>query len=305
MSQNNMKKPAALGRGLSALFGEASTDMPAMAPPPSVQTPDAPRSVTKVAVELLSASPYQPRRHFDDEALNALTASIAARGIIQPIVVRQHPIKDGQYEIIAGERRWRAAQRAGLHEVPVVVRDMEDREAMEVALIENIQRADLSPIEEAQAYQRLLEEFNHTQDALAKNVGKSRSHVANTMRLLNLPQDVQGLIRDGQISAGHARALLATSNPSKLAQEIIARGLTVRQIERIAKEGGTKPASKAEAAQPAIKDADILALERELSLKLGLIVKITATASGSGALSIQYQNLDQLEIVLNRLSTAG
>ena len=273
-----------LGRGLSALLGEEDA---------------APEAATRtIRIDLLRPGRYQPRHQFDTEGLQALAQSIREKGVLQPLLVRRHPGLADTYEIVAGERRWRAAQLAQLHEVPVVVREIDDREALEIALVENLQRQDLSALEEAQAYQRLLDEFAHTQEAVAQAVGKSRSHVANTIRLLDLPGAVKQMLDEAQITAGHARALLGTSDPLVLAQEIARRGLNVRQAERLAKRAKAAPRAKA----PREKDADTRALEHELTLALGTTVKIDSARDGrAGMLSISYQSLDQLDELIRRL----
>jgi ParB family transcriptional regulator, chromosome partitioning protein len=278
-----------LGRGLSALFGEESEENAAH---------DRQRAGGKtVPIGFLRAGRFQPRRRFDDDALRALADSIREQGVLQPLLVRRHPDAANTYEIIAGERRWRAAQPTQLHEVPVVVKELDDRAALEIALVENIQREDLTALEEAEGYRRLMEEFSHTQEALARAVGKSRSHVANMMRLLSLPDAVRQLVETGALSAGHARALLNVADPAGLAREIVRRGLNVRQAERLAKAG------KAGRSKPApAKDADTAALERDLANLLGLKVNVTFAARG-GALTIHYRTLDQLDDVLRRLHT--
>jgi ParB family chromosome partitioning protein len=278
-----------LGRGLSALFGEESADYAAL---------DRVRQVKTVPIEVVRAGRFQPRRHFDEEALQALAESIREKGVLQPILVRRHPEDATAYEIVAGERRWRAAQLAQLHEIPVVIRELDDREALEVALVENVQRQDLSPLEEAEGYRRLMEEFQHTQDILAKSVGKSRSHVANTMRLLALPDPVKQHLEAGRLSAGHARALLNAAEPVALADDIVRRGLNVRQAERLAQ--AAKPAKGSATAAPA-KDPDTAALERDLGNLLGLKVTVTFAGRG-GALTIHYRTLEQLDDVLRRLN---
>lgn len=300
------KGPArGLGRGLSALFAEATP----------AETTEA--RVRSIPVEKLVPGQFQPRRAFDEEALAALTESVRAQGILQPLLVRPLADRPEHFEIIAGERRWRAAQRAQLHDVPALVRDLDDRDTLQVALIENIQRQDLTPIEEAEAYRRLIEEFGHTQEALAQGVGKSRSHVANMLRLLTLPAGVRGLLDEGKISAGHARALVTLPNAEPLAREIVAKGLSVRAAERMAQAakdihlGGPKPArltvvsdtarlEKAMAVAQA-RDSDTAALERDLSLLLGLKVSIETIGRG-GRLVIDYQSLDQLDDVIQRLN---
>jgi ParB family chromosome partitioning protein len=276
-----------LGRGLSALFGEE-------AEAPATDTKAPPRTLP---VELLHPGKYQPRRHFDEDAMKALVESVRAQGILQPLLVRRHPEIPDAYEILAGERRWRAAQLARLHEVPVLLREIGDRAALEIALVENVQRQDLSPLEEAQGYQRLIEEFSHTQEALAQVVGKSRSHIANTLRLLALPAEVCKMLEDGQLTAGHARALLSSRDPLKLAQEVIRRDLNVRQTESLVKAEHAESRAKR---PPRQRDADVVAVERELSDHLGLKVELTFDGAG-GKLTLAYKTLDQLDDVLKRL----
>lgn len=278
-----------LGRGLSALLGDEGQDYAAL---------DQVRSSKTVAVDLLQPNRYQPRRHFSDEDMEALVASIREKGILQPILVRR--TTDQRFEIIAGERRWRAAQRAGLHEVPVLVKDFSDRDALEVALVENIQRKDLSAIEEAQGYKRLMEEFGHTQENLAQVVGKSRSHVANMLRLLDLPSAVQNFVDEGQLSAGHARALIGLSDAEALARQVLARGLNVRQTEHLAQTRRSEPGAPTRG-RP--KDSDTLALERQLTNSLGLKVMLTPRGN-AGEVRIHYENLEQLDDVVARLSHA-
>jgi ParB family chromosome partitioning protein len=281
-----------LGRGLSALLGEDSQDYAQL---------DKLRISKLVPIEFIRPGRHQPRHKIDEEPVKELAQSIAEKGILQPILVRRDAGQPNAYEIIAGERRWRAAQLVGLHEVPVIVKDLSDSEALEIALIENLQRQDLSPLEEAEGYRRLMEEFAHTQEQLAKTVGKSRSHVANMMRLLGLPAPVKQLLEDGQLTAGHARALLNAPNPVDLAKQIVQRGLNVRQAELLAQAKPGKP--KAAPAAPK-KDADTLALERDLSTLLGLKVEIKFYGKG-GVLAIHYGSLDQLDDILQRLSHGG
>lgn len=284
-----------LGRGLSALLGEEGTEAVS-----EIQGGTRP-----VAVELLHPSRYQPRRDFNAEHLQGLVESIKAQGILQPLLVRKHPEKEGHYEIIAGERRWRAAQAAQLHEVPIVLRDLPERDVLEIAIVENVQRQDLNPLEEAEGYRRLLDEFAHTQEDLARVVGKSRSHIANLLRLLALPLEVCDLLRAGKITAGHARALIGMDDAVKIAHEIVEAGLSVRQVERIAqsrarqKDQADKPPGTASLAGP--KDADTAALERELTELLGLKVQIVFDGTG-GILSVHYRTLEQLDDVLRRLN---
>lgn len=287
---------ASLGRGLSALFGEAAEDYSAL---------DKVRQSKQVPIEFIHPGKYQPRRTFDDEALQGLVESIRDKGILQPLLVRRDSETTNSYELIAGERRWRAAQIAGLHEVPVVIRELSDREALEIALIENIQRQDLTPLEEAEGYKRLMEEFEHTQEDLARSVGKSRSHVANMMRLLALPDPVKGMVQDGALSAGHARALLTSSDPVSVAREVVKRGLNVRQTEDLMRGGAPTKPKKAggrsgASTDPTLKDVDLVNLEEEISARIGLKVAITPQGKG-GSITIHYQTLDQLDDVLRRL----
>ncbi|NYZ13104.1 ParB/RepB/Spo0J family partition protein [Azospirillum sp. RWY-5-1] len=284
---------ASLGRGLSALFGEATDDYTAL---------DKVRQSKQVPIEFLHPGRYQPRRTFDEEAIQGLVESVREKGILQPLLVRRDPDSTNEYEIIAGERRWRAAQMAGLHEVPVVIRDLSDREALEIALIENIQRQDLTALEEAEGYRRLMEEFQHTQEDLAKVVGKSRSHVANMMRLLALPDPIKGLVQDGSLTAGHARALLTVDDPVSVAREVVKRGLNVRQTEDLVRAGDPKPKrSGGRPAEAPLKDIDLMNLEEEISARIGLRVAIAPQGGKRGTITIHYQTLDQLDDVIRRL----
>lgn len=275
-----------LGRGLAALIGDD------IAEEATVQ--DA-RSLRHLPIDLIRASPNNPRKHFADVELDDLAKSIRDKGLLQPIVVR--PLAGGDYEIVAGERRWRAAQRAGIHDVPVLIRELTDSEALEIALIENIQRTDLNPLEEARAYSMLLEQFSYTQQQLAESIGKSRSHVANTLRLLTLPEPVRGQIEQGNLTAGHARALVATDSPAHLADQIIKLGLSVREAENLARGG----ASARKARSHPEKDADTRALEKIVSDSVGLKVEIDHKTAGGGTLTISYKTLDQLEDICRRL----
>jgi ParB family transcriptional regulator, chromosome partitioning protein len=282
-----------LGRGLAALIGDIGAEP---------VTNERARNQRRVPIEFLRPNPRNPRRKFSDDELDELAASIKERGIIQPVVVRAVRGAKDAYEIIAGERRWRAAQRAGLHDVPIVPLEATDSEALELAIIENVQRTDLNPLEEAGGYQALVNEYHHSHDDVAKIVGKSRSHVTNTLRLLKLPEPVKAYIDAGKISAGAARMLIGAPDPEAMAHEIVARGLNVRQVEAMAKtraEARAKGAGKA-AKKRAAKDADTAALERRLSNVLGLTVTIDHGSRG-GALRIQYRSLDQLEEVVRRL----
>ncbi len=285
-----------LGRGLAALFGEESEDYAAL---------DQVRTAKTVAIEQLRPNSFQPRREFEPEAMQALSESIAANGILMPILVRRRPDHPDTLEIVAGERRWRAAQMARLHEVPVVIREFSDQQALEAAIVENVQREDLSAIEEAEGYRRLMDEFHHTQEALAKAVGKSRSHIANTLRLLGLPEAVKDMVLHGELSAGHARALLGAETPEALAKKVIGRGLNVRQTEQLVRKFGPVRAETAarvgQGAANSAKDPDTLALERDLTMLLGLKVNIDIHSNG-GALTVHYQTLEQLDEVLRRLN---
>ena len=281
-----------LGRGLAALIGDVGTESSA----------ERPRGQRRVATSSLRPNARNPRRMFSDTELDELTASLRERGMIQPIVARPVRGAPDAFEIIAGERRWRAAQRAGLHEVPVVIIEATDEESLQLAIIENVQRSDLNPLEEAEGYRALVEDYSHTQDDIAKMVGKSRSHVANTLRLLKLPPSIRGYIFKGKLDAGHARMLVGQPNAEKLAEEIVARGLNVRQVEEIARqESGRngKPRSQARK-RSGEKNADTLALEKRLSDALGLVVSIDDRGE-SGVVSIRYGNLEQLDDLAQRL----
>lgn len=282
-----------LGRGLSALLGEDT------AAEQQAESQGGPRIARMIPVEMLRPSPFQPRHHFDDEAFSSLVASVKEKGVLQPLLVRKDPKDSARYEIVAGERRWRAAQQARLHEVPAVVKELSDRDTLEVALVENLQREDLTPLEEAEAYRRLMEEFGHTQEVLAQTVGKSRSHVANMMRLLALPDTVRRMLDEGQISAGHARSLVSVDDPEALALEIVRRGLNVRQAEDLTRKG--KPKGEAKPGAMAPKDPNITALENELGDVTGLKVIVKTKADGAGRLIIQYDSPDQLDDVIRKL----
>jgi ParB family chromosome partitioning protein len=286
------KRPSGLGRGLSSLLGEVAQEAPVAG-----GTAPARGGIQMMPVSSIEPHLDQPRRHFDEEALEELAASIRTRGLIQPIVVRPH---GHRYQIVAGERRWRAAQRARLHEIPVIVRDFDDAETLEVALLENIQRRDLNAIEEAEGYRRLVGEYGHTQEALGKLVHKSRSHVANLLRLLDLPDGVRQLVATGELSMGHARALIGAGDPEALAREIVERGLSVRETEKLARFG--KPGRERQG-RLEIKGAgaDIEALERQLGDMLGLHVKISYRPDG-GTVALSYSTLDQLDMICQRLS---
>ncbi len=281
-----------LGRGLSALLGDAEREEPVRpGTEPSM-------GVRMLPVSSLAPHPEQPRRHFDEDALEELAKSIAMRGLIQPIVVRPHG-KD--YQIVAGERRWRAAQRARLHEVPVIVRDLDEAQTIEIAIVENIQREDLNAIEEAEAYSKLINDFGHSQEALAKIVHKSRSHIANLIRLLDLPQSVRQRVVEGALTMGHARALIGAPDPEKLAKIVVERDLSVRDTEKLARDAKPRAAGKGGERSGGTTNADIVALERQLGDVLGLNVKINFGEKG-GALTLAYSTLDQLDMICQRLT---
>ncbi len=286
MSREPIKRKP-LGRGLSALLGE----QPALPPDP---VPSA-GTVRLLPIEALRPGRFQPRRQFDEAAMASLVESVREKGILQPILVRRHG--DDGWEIVAGERRWRAAQAAGIHAVPVLVQDLDDRAALEIALVENVQRQDLTALEEAEGYQRLIDEFGHRQEDLARAVGKSRSHVANTLRLLQLPGDVRRLVQEGALTAGHARALIGADGAGELARRVVAQGLNVRQTEKLAT--GSKQTAPRKPVPEA--DADTRALERTLEQQLGLRVEIEHGGRG-GRLVLHYRTLDQLDDVLKRLA---
>jgi len=288
-------KPSPLGRGLSALFGDADSSYQ---PAAARVEPNKTGALQTMPITWLKSGMFQPRRHFDESLLQELAASIRERGILEPLLVRALPGGSNNYEIIAGERRWRAAQIAGLHEVPVMVRELTDREALEFGIIENVQREDLSPLEEGEGYKRLLEEFGHTQDALAKIVGKSRPHITNMLRLLNLPEGVRKLIAEGKLSAAHGRALVPAKNPLALAQEIVRKGLNVRQAETLAKRDQDNP--EIHKRKPHPQEADVIALEKEMERVIGLKVKIV-TKGKAGTLTLHYTDLDQLDDIIKKL----
>jgi ParB family transcriptional regulator, chromosome partitioning protein len=283
-----------LGRGLSALLGDSVAE----APTSGGAERGSAAGLRTLPVSAMAPHPGQPRRHFDEAALDDLAESIASRGLIQPIVVRPH---GHSYQIVAGERRWRAAQRARLHEVPVIVRELTDAETMEIALVENIQRQDLNAIEEAEAYARLIGEFGHTQEALAKLVHKSRSHVANLLRLLDLPQPVRQMVVEGKIEMGHARALIGVPDAERVARVVAEKGLSVRETEKLAREAKPGAQRREGAGGVGDRNADIQALERQLGDVLGLNVKIAHAAKG-GTLTLSYSTLDQLDMVCQRLT---
>ena len=291
-----LRKKMGLGRGLDALLGEAirGDSTPQAASPQSLG-----QGIANIAVADIHPNPDQPRRHFAEEALEELSASIKRHGIIQPIVVRPH---NGSYQIVAGERRWRAAQRAQIHEIPAIIRNFDDAETLEIALIENIQRQDLNPIEEAETYRRLCDEFGHSATALADLVHKSRSHVANMIRLLELPPMIRDLVVESKLSMGHARALLGSEDAARLAMVIIKQGLSVRATEALVKKGRA-PTVRSAGVRDTPANADIHAVETHLGDLLGLKVKINQKkATGAGSVTFEYGSLDQLDMLCQRLT---
>ncbi len=284
----NLSQKRRLGRGLAALIGDDDLS----------NFPQAPQvGLRQLPIELLRPSKRNPRKSFTSDEIESLAQSIKMKGVLQPLIVR--PVTSGEFEIVAGERRWRAAQHAQLHEVPVIVRELDDREAFEIALVENIQRSDLNPLEEALGYKLLLESYGYTQQQLAESVGKSRSHIANTLRLITLPEAVQKRIEDGLLTAGHARALVATDDPQAIADEIIKLGMSVRQAEALVRKSANKPGSKGIQQQ---KDADTKALETSLARSIGLEVKIDHAGNKGGCLRITYKTLEQLDEVVRKLT---
>jgi ParB family chromosome partitioning protein len=302
--KRTVRRPHGLGRGLSSLLGEVAQEEPVSGSASNgAKARASSSSLQMLDVSAISPHPGQPRRHFDDDALQDLADSIAQRGVIQPIVVRPW---EGGFQIVAGERRWRAAQRAKLHRIPAIVRDFNEAETMEIALVENVQRQDLNPIEEAEAYSRLIADFGHSQEALGRLVGKSRSHIANLIRLLDLPLAVRQAVMENRITMGHARALIGMENAESLAHMIEVKGLSVRETERFinqAKGKAPPPANKgAGGAAKSIRDPDIVALEHHISDILGVKIQIAHRADGAGTLTMQYATLDQLDMLCQRLS---
>ncbi len=296
MSEKKIKKRG-LGRGLSALMSDVTQEI----------TPHVDQALRRadffVPVEQVQPNPDQPRRAFDDAALQELATSIAEKGVIQPLIVREHPTRTGIYEIVAGERRWRASQIAQLHDIPVIVRQYTDTEVLEVAIIENIQRADLNPIDEGAGYRQLMQKFGHTQEQLSSVLGKSRSHIANVIRLLSLPDGVRAYLVDGKLTAGHARTLIGHDDAQRLADHIVKTGMSVRDAEKLAKQGLTKAKTTKMINSVTGKDADTVQIEGELSAALGMKVSIDhASGTEGGRLSVSYRNLDQLDDLLRALS---
>jgi ParB family chromosome partitioning protein len=286
------EKSPRLGRGLAALIGDMN--------PVDVRAGEQENGIKQIAIEKIIANRANPRRDFDDMQLEELTASIAQKGVMQPLLVRPSANDSEVFELIAGERRWRASQRAGLSEVPVIIKDVDDKESLEIAIVENVQRTDLNSIEESMGYEQLIEEFSYTQNDLAKVIGKSRSHVANSLRLMKLPKEVRDMISVGQLTAGHARALITHDNPLLLAKKIIKQGLSVRQVEAMLKGGNSKKTSPSVTKDSDQKNADIIALEKRLSDALGFSVGIEDRGN-IGKVNISYKSLEQLDDIIARL----
>lgn len=284
-----------LGRGLSALLGDIDP-----APDLGAASSEVVQSADELPLDLIHPNPDQPRQRFSAEALEELAASIAEHGVIQPLVLRPHPEKQGEYQIVAGERRWRAAQSAGLHKIPAVVRALDDQTVVEVAIIENVQRQDLSPIEEAAGYQALIDRFDYTQESLARVVGKSRSHVANMLRLLGLPDSIKDALAAGEFSAGHARALLTADDPTSLARRISKEGLSVRQVEALSKSNGARAQNNPQKSPS--KDADTRILEGDLSAAIGMRATLVPGVDGAGELRIRYRDFEELERLCEKLT---
>lgn len=292
MLDNNKRK--SLGRGLGALLGEDSTILRENSETKIVEINN---GAEKISIDMLYASQFQPRLDFDKEALDALSASIKEKGVLQPLLVRKD--SNGKYEIIAGERRFRAAKQAGLNEVPVIIKEMDDKEVLEVALVENLLRENLSAIEEAEGLQRLINEFSHTQEALSEIIGKSRSYIANTLRLLVLPLEIQQMVRNGKITAGHVRPLIGLENSVELARKIVEKGLNVRQVEALVKNNKKAPEKKVK------QNDDIVDIEKNINKKLGLKVKISTAKNGGGKVVLSYTNLAQLDKIIDILSQSN
>jgi len=289
-----------LGRGLSALMAEVGADI-SFSGQNDAESALKGRSIQMLPIESLTPNPNQPRRHFDPALLSELAESIREKGIIQPLIVRPDPDREGGYQIVAGERRWRAAQESRLHEVPVMIKDFSDSEVLEIAIIENIQRAELSPIEEALGYKQLMDRFGHTQERIAEALGKSRSYIANLLRLLGLPEEVRGMLESGELSVGHARALITAPDPTALARKVMLAGLTVRQTEALARKVHEPRGQSGE--RKAAKDSDTRVLEDDLSANLGMSVVIDHRAGGEGQVTIRYKTLEQLDQLCQLLSS--
>lgn len=285
-----------LGRGLAALIGDAETS--------EVMALDRARTQRRIPIELIRANPRNPRQEFDEADLQDLVNSVLEKGVVQPLLVRSSPDGEERYELIAGERRWRAAQRAGLHEVPCLIHDVDDREALELAIIENVQRSDLNALEEALGYKQLMDEYNYSQNDLAKVIGKSRSHVANTLRLLKLPNSVKDYLAEGLLTAGHARALITADDPAALAELIVEKGLNVREAEKLAQDPNAFSARQ-KSPKPE-KDADTRALEKRLADSLGLKIAIAhKPEKGAGELKIKYASVEQLDEICRLLGVSS
>lgn len=292
MLDNNKRK--SLGRGLGALLGD---DGSVLRETTELRVENKNSGAEKISIDMLYASQFQPRLDFDEEALEALSVSIKEKGVLQPLLVRRN--NDGKYEIIAGERRFRAAKKAGLTEVPVIIKEMDDKEVLEVALVENLLRENLSAIEEAEGLQRLINEFSHTQEALSEIIGKSRSYIANTLRLLVLPLEIQQMVRNGTVTAGHVRPLIGLENSVELAKKIVEKGLNVRQVEALVKNSKKTP-------EKAIKpNDDIIDIEKNINKKLGLKIKISTSKNGGGKVVLNYSNLAQLDKIIDILSQSN
>jgi ParB family chromosome partitioning protein len=298
-----IKKNRGLGRGLNALFDdeEAQQFTPAAAEPAAAQSPGK-SARTMIGVDLMTPGKFQPRTLFNEDSLNELADSIKTHGLLQPILVRPVGLNSGKYEIIAGERRWRASQKAQLHEVPAIIMELADSEVMEIALVENLQREDLNPVDEAMGYKRLMGEYNYTQEELGESLGKSRSHIANMVRLLTLPDVVLGLVERGDLSMGHARALITAKDAESLAKEVIEKGLSVRETEKLAASSAGRPARASKGGVSSGKDVDTVALEQELSNKIGMKVVVDSKNGQSGKISIEFKSLDQLDAVIAKIS---
>ena len=290
----------ALGRGLDALLDDMSAEAPIESAEAPAKTPEG-AGPELLPIDMIVPAANQPRKYFDESELTDLANSIKAKGVLQPILVRKSPHSSGQYEIVAGERRWRAAQRAKIHEIPVLIRELDEQEALEIAIIENVQRSDLNAIEEAFGYHQLVEKYQYTQEVLAANLGKSRSHIANTMRLVNLPREVQDAVRTGKLTAGHARVVLGVEDPIGLARKIMAKGMSVREAELAAKkENGAGSRTKG-GNGAAAKDSDTLLMEGELSAVLRMPVSISAKNRDSGDVRISYRSLEELDALFQKL----
>jgi ParB family chromosome partitioning protein len=290
------RPPRGLGRGLSALMGDTATARP-------TDERASEGGTREIGLDLIVRNTTQPRRQFNEDELQTLADSIQTHGILQPILLRSLEDGSGKYEIVAGERRWRAAQRAGLHSVPALIRSFDDLTTLEVSIVENVQRADLNPIEEAMAFQQLVERFGRTQQAIADTIGRSRAHVSNTMRLLSLPETVQALVKSGELSAGHARAIINAPDPLTAARTILDKGLSVRDAEKLASHGDARATSKQRHAPE--NDADSKALAHDLSVALGLDVGLVHKSGAGGALTIHYRSLEQLDDLCRRLTASG